>query len=178
VKLSGIVSDVRAEDGVVSQFMITDESGIGALIYINAYITSAVDLQFIADGATVSVTGLVSFGENFGPDFQARIRVSDRSEIVLLAPAHTCDYALSARSSSTNLQNSTTVTITVDGKCDCGDKIALASASVKLKQQGTQKVKVGIYDVTVVVNGNNKITDIYIGTPPPLAGGGQNNNKQ
>jgi len=49
-----------------------------------------------------------------------------------------------------------------------------ASVTVKLKQNGTQTVAVGAYTVTVVVNGNNKITDIYIGTPKPAAKGNQN----
>jgi len=64
--------------------------------------------------------------------------------------------------SSTNLQDKTTVTLTVkvfysDGSSEIG-----ASASVKLKQNGTQKVTVGSFTVTVVVNGNNKITNLYI----------------
>jgi hypothetical protein len=53
----------------------------------------------------------------------------------------------------------------------------LASVPVKLKSSGTQTVKVGEYDVTVVVNGNNKITDVYVGLPA-AAGDGQNGNSQ
>ena len=90
------------------------------------------------------------------------------------------DYLpVSARTSSTNLQNITTVTITVDGKCsECGDMMVLASASVKLKQNGKQIVNIGGYNVTVVVNDNNKITDIYVGAPAASAGNAQNNNSQ
>ena len=71
--------------------------------------------------------------------------------------------AVSATVSSTNLQDKTTVTITVYGNCSmCGDFAQLASQSVKLKQNGTQIVKIGAYSVTVVVNGNNKITGIFV----------------
>ena len=74
------------------------------------------------------------------------------------------DYvAVSAVPSSTNLQNSTTVTIIVYGACAiCGAETTLASASVRLRQSGTQTVKVGEYDVTVVVNQNNRITRITV----------------
>ena len=86
---------------------------------------------------------------------------------------------VSARASNTNLQNNTTVTITVDGKCSrCDDMTILASASVKLKQNGTQIVNIGGYDVTVVVNDNNKITNIFVGAPAASAGNAQNNNSQ
>ena len=86
---------------------------------------------------------------------------------------------VSARASNTNLQNNTTVTITVDGKCSrCDDMTILASASVKLKQNGTQIVKIGEYEVTVVVNDNNKITNIFVGAPAASAGNAQNNNSQ
>jgi len=179
VQVSGVVSNVITSGGTVSEFILTDATGVGALIYINAYITSDVDLSFIADGARVSVTGLASIGENASGSPLPRIRVRDRSEIVLLAPSHTCDFVLSARSSSTNLQNNTTVTITVDGKCECGDQKVMASASVKLKQSGTQTVKVGDYTVTVVVNGNNKITSITVGSQtPPGGGNSQGGNSQ
>jgi len=85
------------------------------------------------------------------------------------------DYCLTAKASSTNLQNSTTVTITVVGECVvCRGVKVIASASVKLKQNGTQTVTVGGYTVTVVVNGNNKITDVYVGVQAKSSGN-QNN---
>jgi hypothetical protein len=86
------------------------------------------------------------------------------------------DYVLTAKTSNANLQNSSTVTITVEGTCAlCGDMQVMASASIKLKQNGTQTVTVGGYAVTVVVNGNNKITNIYVGA---LSGSGGNQNSQ
>ena len=52
---------------------------------------------------------------------------------------------------------------------DCKNMKVMASASSKLKQSGTQTVTIGDYTVTVVVNSNNKITDVYVGAP---SGGG------
>ena len=70
--------------------------------------------------------------------------------------------SLSATPSNTSLQNSTTITITVKGLYDDGSTETLASASVKLKQSGTQIVKIGDFTVTVVVNSNNKITSCTV----------------
>ena len=86
VKLTGVVSGVISEaDGTVNQFTINDSSG-PALIYINSYITKGVDLSFVTNGATVTVTGLASIGENHASsNMLPRIRVRDRGEIVLTA---------------------------------------------------------------------------------------------
>jgi len=69
--------------------------------------------------------------------------------------------SMSVKTSSTNLQNNTTVKLTVYGNYN-GVAYELASASVKLKQNGTQTVTVGAYSVTVVVNGNNMISNIRL----------------
>jgi len=86
--------------------------------------------------------------------------------------------SISATVSNTNLQNNANVTITVEEHYSDGSSAVAASASVKLKQNGTQTVKVGGYDVTVVVNGNNKITECYVGSPPAGGGGSQGGNSQ
>jgi len=86
VSISGVVSNVvTGNDGTISQFIVTDESNVGALVFINAYITSLVDLSFVEAGATVSVVGLASFGENASGDPVSRIRVRDRNEIILIS---------------------------------------------------------------------------------------------
>jgi len=81
-----------------------------------------------------------------------------------------CDWVpVSAVPSSTNLQNNTRVTITINGRCNrCGDTAVLASAQVNLKQNGKQTVTIGGYTVTVSVNDNNKITSVVIKAPPVL----------
>ena len=84
ITVSGVVSDVLTESGKISQFTVTDVSGVGALVFINAYITSDVDLSFILSGATVSVTGLASIGENASGSPLPRIRVRDRNEITFV----------------------------------------------------------------------------------------------
>ena len=90
VKVTGTVSNIYKTSGVVSQFTVTDASGAGALVYINAYITGGADLSFVKDGATVSAIGLASIGENQGSsDPQARIRVRDRNEIAPVDDAGT-----------------------------------------------------------------------------------------
>ena len=86
IKTEGVVSDIFSEGGSIVQFTITDDTGVGARVFINAYITSGVDLSFVKDGAIVSVAGLASVGENeTSSDFLSRIRVRDRNEIVLIS---------------------------------------------------------------------------------------------
>jgi len=85
VKVSGKVSEIHKTGDTISQFTVTDNAGIGARVYSNAYITSGADLSFVTEGATVSVTGLASIGENqTSSDPLPRIRVRDRNEIVLV----------------------------------------------------------------------------------------------
>ena len=79
----------------------------------------------------------------------------------------------SIRTSSTNLQNNTTVTLTFTVKCQCGDERDL-SGSVKLRQSGTQLVAIQGYEITVIVNSNNMIINIPQApkaAPPPNQGG-------
>ena len=84
IRVAGTVSDVRETGGVISQFTVTDSSGVGALVYINAYITTDVDLSFVEDGVKVFVTGLASVGETMSGTPLPRLRIRDRGEI---APA-------------------------------------------------------------------------------------------
>ena len=80
----------------------------------------------------------------------------------VLAPAFGHSHVLqvaSIRTSSTNLQNNTTVILSFSIKCHCGDEKEL-SGSVKLRQSGTQVVVISGYEITVVVNSNNMIINI------------------
>lgn len=83
VKTQGVVSDIHKDpDGTINQFTIDDGTG-PAIVFINGYITKGIQLPFIKDGATVSVTGLASIGEVASDsDMHPRIRVRDRSEII------------------------------------------------------------------------------------------------
>jgi len=164
VRIEGTVTRVESDT-----IYINDGTG-EARVFMDGYIKNSVTGASTIDenimvGAKVSAVGFASV-DNAG----ARLRVRDLSEIQLEAPVNPTLVSLTATPSSTNLQNSTTVTITVTGHYSDGSSIKLASASVKLKQSGTQMVKIGEYDVTVVVNSNNKITDVYVGTPTGSAG--------
>jgi hypothetical protein len=85
IQTNGFVSNIVDTGGTISQFTLTDASGTGALVFINAYITPTVDLSFIREGAAVSVTGLASVGEAVDGGesvVRPRIRVRNRAEIV------------------------------------------------------------------------------------------------
>ncbi|MCL2045670.1 MAG: CehA/McbA family metallohydrolase [Oscillospiraceae bacterium] len=115
VSVTGTVSDIVSTAGVVSQFTLTDSSGIAALVFINAYITDTVDLSFIEDGATVSVIGLASIGENnTSSNPLPRIRVRDRNEITLVtSPPVTYTITFDANGGTVNPATAQTG---IDGK--------------------------------------------------------------
>jgi len=100
VTVCGVVSDIYMTGDTVSQFTVTDASGAGEIVYINSYITSDTDLSFVVEGATVSVTGLDSIGENLSSsDFQPRIRVRDRSEIEATTVPEGTEYTVTVEGS-------------------------------------------------------------------------------
>ena len=166
LKLSGIVSDiVRTEAGAVSQFVVTDSSGIGALIYINAYITTAVDLSFIEDGATVRVAGLGSIGENASGSPLPRIRVRDCNEIVLISgPPQPVPVLVSATPSASVRVipgNQNELTIIVKELYSDGSTVVIKTTlMIKNNAEGTYTV--GPYKVFVNTKGNDQIRACYI----------------
>jgi hypothetical protein len=106
VKVSGTVSDIHKTDGVISQLTVTDASGVGALIYINAYITTGIDLSSVTEGTNVTVTGLASIGENqSGNDPMPRIRVRNRGEIIINKPDAITSIRINAPASVTVVRN-------------------------------------------------------------------------
>ena len=100
---------------------------------------------------------------------------SEKVYVCDVVPALGHDFVpVSAGATSTNLQNCITATVTVYGVCaNCGEPMSI-DASVTLKQNWTQVFNVGGYDVTVVVNNNKEITDVYLGKPD--VGGNNGNN--
>ncbi|MCX7841965.1 MAG: S-layer homology domain-containing protein [Clostridia bacterium] len=93
IKTTGVVKRVVTEpNGTVNEITIDDGSG-PVIVYINAYITPSKSLSHVTAGATISVTGLGSIGENFTSttQFLPRIRVRDRGEIVLVEKPVTQD---------------------------------------------------------------------------------------
>jgi len=82
VKFTGTVEDIKTDaNGVVGQLTVD-----GVIVYINGYITKNVSLSHIKVGDRVEVTGISSIGENMSSEteFLPRIRIRDRSEIVVL----------------------------------------------------------------------------------------------
>jgi len=82
VKFTGIVEEIKTDaNGVVGQLIVDD-----VIVYINGYITKNVSLSHIKLGDRVEVTGISSVGENMSSEteYLPRIRIRDRSEIVVL----------------------------------------------------------------------------------------------
>jgi len=162
LELSGVVSDVlTSESGVVSQFVITDDSGVGALIYINAYITNAVDLSFVEDGACVSVVGLGSVGENASGSPLPRIRVRDRNEIVFMRPQVVLVKATPSASVRVIPGNMNELTIKVTELYSDGST-EVVTLVVMIKNNAADTYKVGPYKVYVDTKGNDQIRDCRI----------------
>ena len=84
IETSGTVTVVLYDSsGKITQFSITDGSGIEALVRIDDNITPDEYLGFVQPGAKVSVIGLATTGEDSPGDPQPYIRVRDRREITL-----------------------------------------------------------------------------------------------
>ncbi|MCL2563694.1 MAG: S-layer homology domain-containing protein, partial [Oscillospiraceae bacterium] len=85
-QVSGVVSNVVIPPGGgdVLQFTLTN-GGASIPVYMRAYITPGVDLDFVQDGVWVSAVGFSSHGE-IADGVHHRIRVRDRNEIVLIPP--------------------------------------------------------------------------------------------
>ena len=125
--------------------------------------------EILSDMTTNTISATFPMGSNIGAykvgEYQVYVALSGGkvTECYIVAEVEAPTLvSMSATPSSSNLQNNTTVTITVRGLYSNGTSAVLATASVKLKQNGTQTVAVGTYSVTVVVNGNNMITSCTV----------------
>jgi len=161
VLLTGSVSGVIEIDGLVSQFILTDESGVGALIYINAYITDTVDLSFVEEGAIVIVVGFASIGENHSGDPAHRIRVRDRSEIVFVASPRVLIDVKSSASVRVIPGNMNELTIKVTEHYSDGS-IEVVELSIMIRNNAAGTYSVGVYQVYVDTKGNDQIRECRI----------------
>jgi hypothetical protein len=115
VKVEGVVTDVILKNDVVETIMVKDSSGVDARVFIDGYVlysdaTSKELESFVKVGNTVSAVGLVSYD----PDGE-RLRVRDRSEILLVKNATGSNDDSSSGSTNTNEDaGSTSVTIDKD----------------------------------------------------------------
>ena len=81
VQIKGVVVSFAEAEGSIQTIMVRDSSGYDARVFIDGYITQNKDIENLAVGHEITVTGLSSYDSSFdGP--AARIRVRDRAEIV------------------------------------------------------------------------------------------------
>jgi len=83
VQVQGKVTAVTWQGNAI-QFTITDGDDNAIPVFIRAYITPTVDLNFVEVGAWVNVIGFSSHGELFGNVQGYRIRPRDRAEITMV----------------------------------------------------------------------------------------------
>ncbi|MEG2158528.1 MAG: hypothetical protein RRY18_01480, partial [Clostridia bacterium] len=78
-RVEGVVSKVTFKEGLLESFMIDGK----AFVWIDGYITTDVDLNWIKNGMTVSAEGLTSMTANTqsGERYISRIRVANRNTI-------------------------------------------------------------------------------------------------
>ena len=94
ITLKGTVERFELENGLVQTIMVRDAKGDVARVFIDGYITTAKDVENLAKGAEITVTGLASYDDTFnaptGPF--PRIRIRDRADVVVQAsePQHKC----------------------------------------------------------------------------------------
>ena len=84
VTLRGTVQSFELANGLVQTILVKDAAGNVARVFIDGYITTAKDVENLAVGAAITVTGLASYDDTFNaPDGPfARIRVRDRADVV------------------------------------------------------------------------------------------------
>lgn len=84
VTLRGTVQSFDLANGLVQTILVKDAAGNVARVFIDGYITTAKDVEKLAVGAEITVTGLASYDDTFNaPDGPfARIRVRDRADVV------------------------------------------------------------------------------------------------
>lgn len=93
IKVTGKVSRVELENGVVSEFWLTDEAGNEAAIFIDGYITSAVTgvntiAEFVKPGNIVTAQGfLYKHPEGASDESVPVLRVRNCDEIILVEEA-------------------------------------------------------------------------------------------
>ena len=82
VTLKGTVESFAYANGLVQTIMVKDSDGNVGRIFIDGYITTSYDVENLAVGAEIIVTGLASYDSSFdGP--APRIRIRDRKDVVI-----------------------------------------------------------------------------------------------
>ena len=82
VTLKGTVESFEYANGLVQTIMVKDAEGNVGRVFIDGYITTSYDVENLAVGAEITVTGLASYDNSFdGP--APRIRIRDRKDVVI-----------------------------------------------------------------------------------------------
>ncbi len=86
ITLQGTVTSFTKDTGMIQTVTIRDEAGEETRVFIDGYITKSTEVQDLAVGCTITVTGLASYDNSFaGP--APRIRIRDRADLVCTAGA-------------------------------------------------------------------------------------------
>ena len=119
VTLKGVVVSFEKANNLVQTIMVRDAAGDVARVFIDGYITTSTEVENLALGAEVTVTGLASYDDTFnapeGPF--PRIRIRNRADVV-------CGAVVEHVHNFSEWQVTTAATCTKDGVesrgCVCG----------------------------------------------------------
>ena len=84
IKISGTITVIEKENGLIQTIMVKDSQGGIARVFIDGYITAGKEVEGAEVGGTITVTGLASYDNTFkAPDGPfPRIRIKDRADVV------------------------------------------------------------------------------------------------
>jgi hypothetical protein len=84
VTVQGTVESFELENGLVQTIMVKDAAGDVVRVFIDGYITTDKDVENLAEGCEITVTGLASYDDTFkAPDGPfPRIRIRDRADVI------------------------------------------------------------------------------------------------
>lgn len=132
VKVEGVITDVVLKNDVVETIMVKDSSGVEARVFIDGYVlysdnTSKELESFVRVGNTISAVGLVSYD----PDGE-RLRVRDRSEILLIKSGSgsgggSSSGSIDNNNNNNNNTNSGSTTVTVDKETNTKTTITVST---------------------------------------------------
>lgn len=121
ITLKGVVVSFEEENGLVQTIMVKDEAGDVARVFIDGYITTDHEVENLALGAEITVTGLASYDDTFnapeGPF--PRIRIRDRADVVCgEVVEHVHDYTWTTTKEPTCTEDGLKT-----GVCSCTDTV-------------------------------------------------------
>ena len=119
VTVNGVVTSFEYAEGLVQTILVKDENGDTARVFIDGYITTGHEVENLAVGCKITVTGLASYDNTFDGD-PYRIRIRNRADVVCTYCAH----------ENTEIRGAKDATCTEDGYtgdiycADCGEQMA------------------------------------------------------